>query len=145
MARKARSFNRPATACTPKKASSPGCSRPSDNLTAKTKHSPPRRKEREGVTAKHIQDITEYSGSAIEHSGGIIAFVPKGRTKIAQRFIAGKGLLSLPTTVSLAQAIQFIKGGSSKWVHDTFLEHNAFTWQEGYGAFSIGVSQVEDT
>ncbi|HLA85383.1 MAG TPA: transposase [Thermoguttaceae bacterium] len=97
------------------------------------------------MTAKHIQDITEYSGSAIEHSRGIIAFVPKGRTKIAQRFIAGKGLLSLPTTVSLAQAIQFIKGGSSKWVHDTFLEHNAFTWQEGYGAFSIGVSQVEDT
>jgi putative transposase len=39
-----------------------------------------------------------------------------------------------------------IKGGSSKWVHDTFPEHNNnFEWQEGYGAFTVGISQVEDT
>ena len=54
-------------------------------------------------------------------------------------------LLSLPTTVTIAQALQVIKGGSSKWIHDTFPEHRDFAWQEGYGAFSIGVSQVVDT
>jgi putative transposase len=54
-------------------------------------------------------------------------------------------LLSLPTTISIAQALQAIKGVSSKWVHDTFPEHRAFAWQEGYGAFSIGVAQVEHT
>jgi putative transposase len=54
-------------------------------------------------------------------------------------------LLSLPTTMSIAQAIQLIKGASSKWVHDTFPEHRAFAWQEGYGAFSIGISQVDGT
>ena len=41
--------------------------------------------------------------------------------------------------------MQLIKGGSSKWVHDTFPDHRAIEWQEGYGAFSIGISQVEDT
>jgi REP element-mobilizing transposase RayT len=54
-------------------------------------------------------------------------------------------LLSIPSTLSIAKAMQLIKGGSSSWVHDTFPEHHEFEWQEGYGAFSIGVSQVPDT
>ena len=55
-------------------------------------------------------------------------------------------LLSLPAPLALAKGIQLIKGGSSKWVHDTFgEEHTRFAWQEGYGAFSIGVSQIQHT
>jgi REP element-mobilizing transposase RayT len=54
-------------------------------------------------------------------------------------------LISLPSTLSIAKAIQLIKGSSSKWVHETFKEHQNFQWQSGYGAFSIGMSQVEDT
>ena len=54
-------------------------------------------------------------------------------------------LLSLPSTMNISKALQLIKGGSSKWVHDTFPEHRNFAWQEGYGAFSIGISQLEDT
>jgi len=29
-------------------------------------------------------------------------------------------LLSLPATISVSKAVQLIKGGSSKWIHDTF-------------------------
>lgn len=54
-------------------------------------------------------------------------------------------LLSLPSTMPIAKAIQLIKGGSSKWVHDEFAEQRDFGWQEGYGAFSIGISQVPVT
>jgi REP element-mobilizing transposase RayT len=54
-------------------------------------------------------------------------------------------LLSLPTTTPVAKAIQIIKGGSSKWIHETFPAHRDFAWQEGYGAFSVGISQVETT
>ena len=54
-------------------------------------------------------------------------------------------LLSLPSTLAIAKAIQLIKGGSSKWVHDAMPEHRDFAWQEGYGAFSIGVAQVDGT
>jgi len=54
-------------------------------------------------------------------------------------------LLSLPATVDVAHAMQLIKGGSSKWIHDTFREHRTFAWQERYGAFSIGISQVDKT
>ncbi|MDO9123906.1 MAG: hypothetical protein Q7V12_05740, partial [Deltaproteobacteria bacterium] len=38
-----------------------------------------------------------------------------------------------------------IKGGPSKWVHDTFVGLQKFAWQEGYGAFSVNVSLLEDT
>jgi hypothetical protein len=41
--------------------------------------------------------------------------------------------------------MQLIKGGSSKWIHDHFREHQTFAWQEGYGAFSIGISQIDPT
>lgn len=54
-------------------------------------------------------------------------------------------LLSLPQTVSVAKAVQVLKSGSSKWIHENFAGSRKFEWQEGYGAFSIGVSQKETT
>jgi hypothetical protein len=54
-------------------------------------------------------------------------------------------LLSLPSTLAIAKAVQLVKGGSSKWIHDEFPTRRDFAWQEGYGAFSVGVSQVDDT
>jgi REP element-mobilizing transposase RayT len=52
-------------------------------------------------------------------------------------------LLSLPATLSVAKAIQLIKGGSSKWVHDQLPRYRKFAWQDGYGAFSVSASQVK--
>lgn len=54
-------------------------------------------------------------------------------------------LLSLPSTVSIAKAIQLVKGGSSKWISDTFSQLREFSWQEGYGAFSVSQSNVNRT
>ena len=54
-------------------------------------------------------------------------------------------LISLPATLSVAKALQFLKGNSSKWIHETFPKMASFGWQEGYGAFSIGVSGVDAT
>ena len=54
-------------------------------------------------------------------------------------------LLSLPSTMAVSKAIQLIKGGSSKWVHETFPERRLFAWQEEYGAFSVSVSQLDKT
>ena len=48
-------------------------------------------------------------------------------------------LLSLPATIPLAKALQLLKGASSHWMNET--AKNAFAWQEGYGAFTIGISQ----
>ena len=52
-------------------------------------------------------------------------------------------LLSLPASMPVSKALQLIKGGSSKWVHDTFPEHRLFGWQVKYGSFSVSVSQLD--
>jgi putative transposase len=54
-------------------------------------------------------------------------------------------LISIPSTLSVAKSIQLLKGNSSKWIHETFKEHWNLDWQEGYGAFSIGVSGIANT
>jgi REP element-mobilizing transposase RayT len=52
-------------------------------------------------------------------------------------------LLSLPATMPLSKAMQLVKGASSRWMNETF--KTEFAWQEGYGAFTVGVSQKKDT
>ena len=52
-------------------------------------------------------------------------------------------LLSLPADLSVAKAMQLIKAGSSKWMHGQ--KRVTFSWQESYGAFTIGASQVGRT
>jgi len=54
-------------------------------------------------------------------------------------------LVSIPSTLSIAKAIQLLKGNSSKWIHETFKNEWDFEWQEGYGEFSIGISGINDT
>jgi hypothetical protein len=51
----------------------------------------------------------------------------------------------LPSTTAISKALQLMKGGSSKWIHETFPEHRLFRWQEEYGAFSVSVSQLDKT
>ena len=46
-------------------------------------------------------------------------------------------LFVLPASCPLAHAAQKLKGSSSHWMGP------GFSWQEGYGAFSISASQVE--
>jgi REP element-mobilizing transposase RayT len=53
-------------------------------------------------------------------------------------------LLSLPPTITIAKAIQLVKAGSSQWIHEQ-TGSRRFEWQEGYGAFSVGASQVPAT
>jgi putative transposase len=53
-------------------------------------------------------------------------------------------LLSLPSTFPIADAMREIKSVSSRWMHEN-CGVEAFEWQEGYGAFSIGAAQIEST
>ena len=53
-------------------------------------------------------------------------------------------LLLLPPSLPLSKAIQFLKGNSSKWLNETGAAGNKFSWQEGYGAFSVSASQTAD-
>ena len=39
---------------------------------------------------------------------------------------------------------KFLKGDSSKWIHQEFSNMAAFGWQDGYGAFSVSKADVPD-
>ena len=56
-------------------------------------------------------------------------------------------LLSIPATLSVSKAMQLMKGNFSKWLRDTFpeIKSKEFAWQQGFGAFSISVSSIDDT
>lgn len=51
-------------------------------------------------------------------------------------------LLSFPTTITTAVAMQRIKGKSSLWVHETFPGSWDFNWQEGFAAFSVSYEDL---
>jgi REP element-mobilizing transposase RayT len=54
-------------------------------------------------------------------------------------------LIAVPTTITIARAVQLIKGGSSYWIRRTYPFLSGFRWQEGYGSFTIGQSQLPRT
>jgi REP element-mobilizing transposase RayT len=63
------------------------------------------------------------------------------------RSIGGTGdhvhvLAGLKATHTLADVVRQMKGGSSGWIH----QHGArqFTWQQGYGAFTVSPSQINN-
>ena len=53
-------------------------------------------------------------------------------------------LVGLRATHRLADVLREIKSASSEWVHKE-MGVRLFSWQEGYGAFSIGLSRMDAT
>jgi REP element-mobilizing transposase RayT len=51
-------------------------------------------------------------------------------------------LFSLSRVVTIAELVEEVKTESSKWIKTKGREFRSFHWQNGYGAFSIGQSQV---
>jgi REP element-mobilizing transposase RayT len=52
-------------------------------------------------------------------------------------------LVLAPPVIAPSQIARYLKGDSSKWIHETFLESQEFAWQEGYGAFTVSKSNLE--
>jgi REP element-mobilizing transposase RayT len=51
---------------------------------------------------------------------------------------------SLARTMAISKLLEEIKTSSSKWMKTKGDEYAEFAWQNGYGAFSIGQSQLSD-
>ena len=47
-------------------------------------------------------------------------------------------------TIALFEIAKFLKGDSSKWIHEEFSNMLGFAWQDGYGGFSVSKSDVPD-
>ena len=94
-------------------------------------------KERRRLIPHALQnDLWAYMGG-IARANGMKALAVGGTADHAHM------LLSIPATMPVAKAVQLIKAGSSKWIHER--TGQALAWQESYGAFTIGVSQLPRT
>jgi len=51
---------------------------------------------------------------------------------------------ALPRTLSVSKLVEEIKKTSSAWTKAQHEECGLFSWQLGYGAFSVGVSQLQE-
>lgn len=51
-------------------------------------------------------------------------------------------LVIAPATIAPCQIAQYLKGGSSSWIHNEFPQLKLFGWQDGYGAFSVSRSSL---
>ncbi|HEY3104760.1 MAG TPA: IS200/IS605 family transposase [Pyrinomonadaceae bacterium] len=54
------------------------------------------------------------------------------------------GLFALSRTISIAELVEEVKTGSSKCLKTKGSEFRNFHWQRGYGAFSIGQSNLTE-
>jgi len=53
-------------------------------------------------------------------------------------------LFGLSRTLTIAQIVETVKTSSSKWIKRKGADFARFHWQNGYGAFSVGASGVEE-
>ncbi|MDQ3633524.1 MAG: IS200/IS605 family transposase [Acidobacteriota bacterium] len=81
---------------------------------------------------KHLH---AYLGGCVKTEGGI----PEAIGGIADHVHL---LIGLRATHQLSNVVKNIKVASSKWVH-TEIGEKIFAWQTGYGAFTVGISQIE--
>jgi putative transposase len=51
--------------------------------------------------------------------------------------------IRLSRTLSVADLVKEVKTASSKWLKEQGPTFTDFYWQQGYGAFSVGISQKE--
>ena len=51
-------------------------------------------------------------------------------------------LVMAPPTLAPFEIAKYLKGDSSKWIHEEFPDLRGFSWQDGYGAFTVSKSNV---
>lgn len=51
-------------------------------------------------------------------------------------------LMRLPADLSIADCLRIVKANSSRWMKERWPERSRFSWQGGYGAFSVSESNL---
>ena len=81
--------------------------------------------------------LYEYIGGTIRKQGGISLAINGMNDHVHV-------LAKLRPDKSVSDILRDLKANSSGWMHDVFPELKDFSWQNGYGAFTVSASQVEN-
>jgi putative transposase len=88
------------------------------------------KERRDSIPSELISKLPKYfAGIGRNHGIGVLA--AGGISNHAHLLIA------LPPDMAVAKAIQVFKANSSRWIREHGVD---FSWQEGYGAFSVSSS-----
>ena len=93
------------------------------------------RERRPLITLDRRPRLYEYLGGTIRGLGGISLAI--GGIEDHLHLLA-----KLRPDKALSSVLRDLKANSSGWMHDVFPEISEFSWQNGYGAFSVSSSQV---
>lgn len=94
-------------------------------------------KERQPIISPDLQlRLYNYIGGMIRQRGGICLAIGGMADHVHI-------LVKLRPDKALSDVLRDIKANSTGWMHDVFPQMTDFSWQRGYGAFTVSSSQVE--
>ena len=88
------------------------------------------------ITDAHQSRLYEYIGGAIRGLGGISLAINGTEDHVHL-------LAKLRPDKALSDVLRDLKANASGWMHDVFPDLKDFSWQRGYGAFTVSQSNVE--
>lgn len=94
-------------------------------------------KERQPFITKDIKvRLHGYLRHAIENNGAKLLFINGVEDHVHL-------LCAMPLTLLIPELLEIIKPTSTRWIQKTFPELAKFSWQVGYGAFSVGRANLQ--
>ncbi len=89
------------------------------------------------ITDPYQPRLYDYIGGTIRGVGGISLELNGTEDHVHL-------LAKLRPDTALSDVLRDLKANASGWMHDVFPEVEDFSWQRGYGAFTVSQSNVEE-
>ena len=89
------------------------------------------------ITELRQPRLYDYIGGTIRSLGGISLELNGTEDHVHL-------LAKLRPDKAVSDVLRDLKANASGWMHDVFPESKAFSWQRGYGAFTVSHSNVEE-
>jgi REP element-mobilizing transposase RayT len=89
------------------------------------------------ITPDHEARLYDYIGGTLRQAGGIC--LELNGTEDHLHLLA-----KLRPTRAVSDVLRDLKANASGWMHEVFPSLKDFSWQRGYGAFTVSQSNVAD-
>ena len=87
------------------------------------------------IVEADLERVHRYIGGIVKSIGGVLIEVGGMPDHVHL-------LSSLPKTMALSDFVKTVKANSSRWIKELHPYYGGFSWQDGYGAFSVSASVV---
>ena len=88
------------------------------------------------ITLDHQPRLYEYIGGIVRGTGGISLGINGIEDHVHL-------LAKLRPDRALSDVLRELKANATGWMHDVFPDAADFSWQNGYGGFTVSQSQIE--